>query len=65
MTKYTVTWAGMPNGQEYHTSRLKDAKLIAKMQAFINGHAEVTKDDPPYRDIYFDRIGLDVKEVEM
>ena len=66
MLKYAVIWTGMPEGQEYHCSRLSDAKRIARAYALVFDHAELTYNDPPGKDIYFDRAaGMTVKEVEM
>ena len=64
--KYMVTWAGMPKGQEYHCNRLEDAKRIARAHALVYGHAELTYNRPPCKEIYFDRMpGYTVKAVEM
>jgi len=66
MTKYTVIWQGMKEGQEFHCSRLDDAKRVARAYAIVFGHAELTYDTLPGKDIYFDRTpGHTVKELEM
>ena len=66
MLKYTVIWTGMQPGQEFHCNRLADARRIARAYALVFGHAELTYNEPPGKDIYFDRMpGYTVEELEM